>query len=251
MLRAVVLEDALEVGHARDQPQVPEEDRDADQLLDDHEHEPVRDRVREQVGQAGRQQEEQADREHQREHDRARPRAAADLLLLAVLVRRHLRVGGDAERAKADLERLGQRDHAAHDRQAQQAVALGPRDERLRDHLDLAARALLGVGPAGRELLLRRLAHRHRPGRDAAHHHALEHGLAADRGVLGGLPHLAGVCGRGDAHRTDGIGASARPVELTADRRRRPRARCRTPRTRRSRRRGPPRPSPRACRPAP
>ena len=167
--------------------QVGEEDRDPDELLDHHEDEPVRDRVREEVGQAGRQQEEEADREQQREHDRARPGAAADLLLLAVVVGRHLRVRGDAERAEADLERLGERDHAAHDREPQQPVALRPGDERLGDHLDLALRPLLRVGAARGELLRRRLAHRHRPGGDAAHHHALEHGLAADRGVLGGL----------------------------------------------------------------
>ena len=50
VLGAVVLEHALEVLHARDQPQVAEEDRDADELLDDHEDEPVRDRVLEEVG---------------------------------------------------------------------------------------------------------------------------------------------------------------------------------------------------------
>ncbi len=132
----------------------------------------------------------------QREHDRARPGAAADLLLLALLVGRAPARWRRCRAPEADLERLGQRDHAAHDRQAQQPVALGPRDERLGDHLDLAVRALLGVGLAGRELLRRGLAHRHRPGGDAAHHHALEHGLAADRGVLGRLPRCSGAVDR-------------------------------------------------------
>ena len=55
-------------------------------------------------------------------------------------------VGRDAERAEADLERLGERDHAAHDRDPQEPVALRPGHERLGDHLDLALRPLLRVG---------------------------------------------------------------------------------------------------------
>ena len=108
----------------------------------------VGDVVAEDVGEPGRQQEEEADREQQREGDRARPGAAAQLLLLALLVRRDLGVGRDAERLEADLERLGQGHHAAHDREAQQPVALGPGDERLGGDLDLALGALLGVGAA-------------------------------------------------------------------------------------------------------
>ena len=71
-------------------------------------------------------------------------------------------------------------------RQPQDLVALRPATERLGDHLDVAERRLcrieLSVLMLG-ALLGARLAHRHGPGRDAAHHHALEHGLAADWGV--------------------------------------------------------------------
>ena len=73
--------------------------------------------VGEQVRQPGRQEEEEAHREQEREGDRAEPGAAADVLLVALLVGRHLGVRRDAERAEADLERLGERHHAAHDRQ--------------------------------------------------------------------------------------------------------------------------------------
>ena len=91
------------------------------ELLDQHEHEAVRDLSRRR-GWSGRP---AAGR-------RARPRTAARRrscptqapppisCCSPVLVGRHLGVGGDAERAEADLERLGERDHAAHDRQAQQ-----------------------------------------------------------------------------------------------------------------------------------
>ena len=119
------------------------------------------------------------------------------------LVGRDLGVGGDAERLEADLERLAQGHHAADHRQAQHPVALAPRDERLGGDLDLALGALLRVGAARGQLLGGRLAHRHRPGGDAAHHHALEHRLAADGGVLRGLPRGTrgrAVGGRGSAH---------------------------------------------------
>ena len=131
--------------------EVGEEDRDADELLDQHEDEPVRDRVREQVGQPGRQQEEEADREQQREDDRARPRrrrrcpaarpaSSGGIWALAEM----------PSARKPILSDSRERDHAAHDRHAQQPVALRPGDERLGDHLDLALGALLGVGAAGR-----------------------------------------------------------------------------------------------------
>src|SRR6185503_4858976 len=63
-----------------------------------------------------------------------------------------------------------------------------PGHERLGDHVDLALRALLRVGAAREKLLGGRLAHRHSPGGDAAHHHSLEDSLAADGRVLLGLP---------------------------------------------------------------
>jgi hypothetical protein len=93
--------------------------------------------------------------------------AAAQLLLLAVLARGQLGVGGDVERAEPDPQRLHERHHPPDHGQAQRAVALEPRDQREGLHLDVA----------------RGLADRHRPGGDAAHHHALEHRLAANRRV--------------------------------------------------------------------
>ncbi len=57
------------------------------------------------------------------------------------------------------------------------------RVEREARDLDLAERGLLGRALALGELLGGRLAHGDRPVGDAAHHHALEHRLAADRRV--------------------------------------------------------------------
>ena len=106
-----------------------------------------------------------------------------------------------------------QRHHAANDGQAQHAVALRPRHERLGGHLDLALGSLLGVRAAVGQLLGRGLAHGHGPRGHAAHHHALEDGLAADRGVAGRLPRRArrggAVRRRRSAHLTHRIGAPA------------------------------------------
>ena len=82
------------------------------------------------------------------------PGAAADLLLLALLVgRAPARWPRCRARWKPILSDSRERHHAAHHRQPQQAMALGPGDQRLRDDLDLALGALLGVHAAGRELL--------------------------------------------------------------------------------------------------
>ncbi len=183
VLGAVILEDALQVLQARDGPQVQQEDRDPDELLDDHEHERVGQRVLDEARQPDGQQEEQPDRQRQRERDRAHPGAAGDRLLVVG----RLRVGRDAERVEADLQRLAERDDAAHDRPAQPAVALEHRDQREALHDDLAARGLAELQvPAAGDLLGRRRTDGDGPRRDAAHHHALEHGLAADRGVPAG-----------------------------------------------------------------
>ena len=128
----------------------------------------------------------------QREGDRQAPHPAADLLLLALLVLLELGVGRDRQRLEADLQRLAEGDDAADHRQAQEPVALRPGDERLGGDLDLA----LGV------------ADRDRPDRDAAHHHALQHRLTADRrvalgdqGAVGHAQRVGPVAGRpvGDA----------------------------------------------------
>ena len=51
VLGSVVLEDALQVLHSRDQPQVADEDRDPEDLLDDHEHQTGVQLIAEQVRQ--------------------------------------------------------------------------------------------------------------------------------------------------------------------------------------------------------
>ena len=84
---------------------------------------------------------------------------------------------------KPIAERLAERDDAADERQPQQAVLLEHRGQRMGDDLDLAERDLVGLEPALLELLGQRLADGDRPRGDAAHHHALEDGLAADGGV--------------------------------------------------------------------
>ena len=98
-----------------------------------------------------------------------------------------LRVGGDVQRLDADPQRLSERDDAAHDRPAQPAMALEDRDEREALDLDLAERGLAGLElTAALELLGQRHADGDGPRRDAAHHHALEHGLPADGQVAAG-----------------------------------------------------------------
>ena len=87
--------------------------------------------------------------------------------------------------------------------QRKRAVALGPGDERERDDLDLAERGLLGVEAVLAELLGQRLADRDGPRRDAAHHHALEHRLAADGRVL--LRHQGAVWQAGLGHVGAGV----------------------------------------------
>ena len=135
--------------------------------LDQPEEEGRAELVLDQAGQPDRDDEEEADREQHREGDRQAPDPAADLFLLALLVLLELGVGGDRQGAEADLQRLAEGDDAAQHRQPPEAVALWPRADRLGADLDLAVGA----------------AHRHGPDRDAAHHHALEHRLAADRRV--------------------------------------------------------------------
>src|SRR5205823_11823954 len=88
------------------------------------------------------------------------------------------------------------------------AVAPEPRDERLGNDLDRAARGLGRVeAPVVADLIGEGLPHRDRPGRDAAHHHALEYRLSADGRVarallaplLGHAPMLPAVALRASA----------------------------------------------------
>ena len=175
-------------GQAADRDDVADEDRRPQHPLDQPEEEGRAELVLDQAGQPDRDDEEEADREQQREGDRQAPDPAADLFLLALLVLLELGVGGDRQRPEADLQRLAEGDDAADHRQAPEPVALRPGDDRLGADLDLAL---------GR-------AHRDRPDRDAAHHHALEHRLAADRRValgdqraVGHAQRIGPVAGRG------------------------------------------------------
>ena len=169
--------------------EVAEEDRRAQDALDEPEQQRRAELVLDQARQADRDDEEQADGEQQRDDDRAGPHAARDLLLLLG----QLGVGGDAERLEADRQRLDERDDAADDRQAQRAVALEHGGRAGTTVTSISPRAASsGSRPSPSHLLGQRLADRDRPGRDAAHHHALEHGLAAD-GRVALRPELAGL----------------------------------------------------------
>src|SRR3954447_12191396 len=188
VLGAVVLEDAAQVAQAGEQRDVAEEDRRAQDALDQPEQQRRAELILDEARESDGHDEEQADREQQRDDHRAEPHAARDLLLLLG----QLRVGRDTERLEADRHRLDERDDAADDRQAQRAVALQHRGQRKRLDLDVAAGGLLGVEPLALHLLGQRLADGDGPGRDAAHHHALEDGLAAHGSVALG-PELAGL----------------------------------------------------------
>ena len=98
VLGAVVLEHAAQVAQAREQREVAEEDRGAQDPLDEPEQERRAELVLDQAREPDGHDEEQADRERERDDDRAGPHAARDLLL----VLGQLRVGGDAERLEAD-----------------------------------------------------------------------------------------------------------------------------------------------------
>jgi len=88
--------------------------------------------VLDQAGQANRDDEEEADRHRQRKRDRQRPGQSADLLrFLALLLGNELRIGGDAERPEADLQRFAESDDPADHGKPENAVALRPGDDRL------------------------------------------------------------------------------------------------------------------------
>ena len=91
------------------------------------------------------------------------------------------------------------------------AVAAHRRVERVGRDRDLAERRLLGRALSGRELLGGRLAHGDRPVGDAAHHHALEHRLAAERRVADGGQLAVDQFGAGRRLRREPRGAEASP----------------------------------------
>ena len=112
---------------AADRGDVADEDRRAQQPLDQPEEERRAELVLDQAGQPDRDDEEEADRQQQREEDRQAPDPAADLLLLALLVLLHLRVGGDRQRLEADLHRLAEGDDAANHRHPPERGGAWPR----------------------------------------------------------------------------------------------------------------------------
>ena len=103
--------------------EVGEEERDADQALDDTKQPVVLDRqpARDERRRDLEEREREADRDREREDDRAARELGRDLAVLVLLLRRVVR--GDGERTEADRERLAERDHAAHDRQPRTAGA--------------------------------------------------------------------------------------------------------------------------------
>src|SRR2546421_3489784 len=160
VLGPVVLEHPLELAHPRDEPEVPEEDADPDQLLDEYEDQRRVQLRLEQARDPHRDKEEQANCEHNRHRDRAGPGSASDLLVLCT----GLSAGRDAERPEPDLQRLDGSDDTTNDRQTQEPVAADPGDEWLGDHLDLAARHLAALHDAALgDLIGRRLSYRDGP----------------------------------------------------------------------------------------
>ena len=154
-----------------------------------------------QARQADGDQEEQHDREDERYDHRAGPDDLRDLLRLGRLIRvgalradRVLRSPPAGSCAFAEISRARKpitieppsATIAAHDRQAQEAVAASSRSPAgtLVTSISPIAAVLRGDSSPSAELRFRRgLAHGHRPVGDAAHHHALEHRLTADGGI--------------------------------------------------------------------
>ena len=113
----------------------------------------------------------QRDEESHRENNVQRRDPSADLGLLAILVRRNLvqrHIGRIAQRAEAQHHSLSQRHDAANHRPSHPLMLLRKPLQRLRMRRNRAIR----------------LAHRDTPGMRRAHHHALQHGLPADQGLL-------------------------------------------------------------------
>ena len=177
MLRAMVLEHALNVLLLRAQEQVAEEDQQLDDGLDQIVHDHVRDEAPEQAREEGRQDHKKADRQAQRQHDRQRHNEllqlfAAELLLQPQIELRRLALllGEEVRRVH---QRLHAADHGVHKGhsaaqhgQAENGIAVT--DEL--QLLDLLDQPLLGADDDG--LLFR-----------SAHEDALNERLTADGGA--------------------------------------------------------------------
>ncbi len=166
VLGAVVLEHAAQVRELGDDDDVGDEDRDPDDALDEPEEEALAEPVVEQAGEEQRREEEEGDGEPEGDDERDADLLLAELLLLLAerLVGRH------RQGAHADDERLDERHDAADDGQLEDGVADHPGDEREVVQAD----GLVGA------------AYGERPVVHAAHHDALDHGLAADLGLARG-----------------------------------------------------------------
>ena len=154
------------LGQQRDQRQVEHEDGDAHEPLDQHEPAAGADRdelVDEERRADLEEQQREADRDREREHELPLRELGLHLPVGVLLLRGV--VGRDRERPEADRERLAERDDAADDGQPVEAVPRHRRDDRLRDLRDLPVGLADGDGPVA----------------GAAHHHALQDRLAADR----------------------------------------------------------------------
>jgi len=105
VLGSVVLEHAVDILRAADQPQVANEERHPEHALEHEDGHPSARPVLEPGEQGGRPQDEDPDEQRERDDQGDRDLARAELfLLLDGLVRR------DQERARADRERLPQHD---------------------------------------------------------------------------------------------------------------------------------------------
>ena len=165
VLGRVVLEHAPQVGEEPDDHEVEDEDRHADEPLHDDEprgrldRQPARDQRRRDL----EEQKSEADREAEGEEELSARELGLNLpVLTSSWAPRSVR--GDREGAESDRQRLAQREDAADDRQARSAVLEQERGDRPVDLGDLAAQLADGDRPRGR----------------AAHHHALQDGLAPD-----------------------------------------------------------------------
>ena len=180
VLGAVVLEHAAQVAHPRQQADVAEEDRGAQDPLDEPEQERRAELVLDQARQADGDDEEQADR-----------RAAARATTVPAHMPPEISSSSSPSWALAEMP-SALKPMASDSPRATTPRTIGRRSSRWRLSTEVSGNdctsmspsaASPGGEPALGELLGQRLANGDRPGGDAAHHDALEDGLAAHGGV--------------------------------------------------------------------
>ena len=116
MLRAVVLEHALNVLLLRAQEQVAEEDQQLDDGLDQIVHDHVRDEAPEQAREEGRQDHKKADGQAQRQYDRQRHNELLQLFAAELLLQPQIEPRRLALLLGEEVRRVHQRLHAGDDR---------------------------------------------------------------------------------------------------------------------------------------